>query len=410
MNKIYTVKMPDIGEGVMEGEIIEWLKQPNEPIKQDEPVLVIMTDKATVELPSPYPGKLAKQYFRPGQIAVKDQPLYDIELEQGEQGTAVASSKEKYAPQSTVQAAPKGSLPAPKKIQPSEPSGGKALAIPQVRKFAKDLGVTIENIKGTGPEGRITQEDVISHYKGVQEVAKTPSLAPLPDDEEMPVTGIRNLMAKKMKESKTEIPHFSFFEQADATHLIQAREKFKKFAEKEGIRITYMPFFIKALSLTIKKFPIINSSFIEPESKLITHKQHNIGIAINTERGLIVPVLKLVQEMSLQDIIRSYDALKKKALEGHLHPSDMKNSTISISNFGGLGSGLWATPIINYPEAAILALAKIHKEPAVKGNALLPREVLNLSWSFDHRIIDGDLASKCSHHFITLIQNPAQLL
>lgn len=407
MSEKFTVNLPDIGEGVVEGEVIEWLKKTGDVLKQDEPVVVVMTDKATVELPSPYPGVLSKQYFQPGQIAIKGKPLYDIQLENPGQAIKKVSSE-----------CPKEETHQQKKVQPTQPEksavpsveGARALATPPVRKLAKELGISLDHVKGTGKEGRVTLDDLQGHQS--QPVAKPASpLLQLPDDEEKPLIGIRLLMAKKMTESHDLIPQFSFFERVDATRLVQLRQNFKDKAASEGVKVTYMPFLIRALSLMIKKYPMLNSSVDLAKNKLIVHKQHNIGIAINTPLGLIVPVLKNVQEMGLSDLIKAYEALKQKAMDSKLQSSDMKEATITISNYGVLGGGgLWATPIINYPEVAILAIARIQKYPMVKGDEIKVCDALHLSWSFDHRVIDGEMAATFSHDYALLIQNPASLL
>jgi len=358
MSKIVTVKMPDIGEGVVEGQVIEWLKKPGEAVKQDEPVVVLMTDKATVELPSPCPGVLHKQYYKAGETAYLDQPLYDINADELAQTRAQAS--------------------------------------PATRKLAKDLSIDIQDIEGTGKEGRVTKEDVLKS-------GGTSS--------EMPLIGIRQLMAQSMAESKQNIPHFSYFEQVDATRLIQLRRSFQQEAAKQEIHVTYMPFIIKALSLSLTQFPIVNSSLDIEKKSVVFHKNHNIGIAITTERGLIVPVLKEVQNQNLEQVIKAYEELKNRALSSKLVPQDMQEGTISVSNFGVLGGGgLWATPIILHPQVAILAVARIQKQPTVRNGNVVTRDILNLSWSFDHRIIDGDTAAKFSHHFSTILQNPSVLI
>ncbi len=412
MSKIHTVTLPDIGEGVVEGEVIEWLKKVGDPVAQDEPIVVVMTDKATVELPAPIPGKLSKQYYKPGDIAIKDKPLYDIEVT-----TEVKSTTPQPSPQVTITAA------IPEKAPAKPLAESKALATPPTRKLAKDLGIDIGSIKGTGKEGRVTHDDVVASHSPPQQVAgvsksgkraappiqtSTP-IQHLSDDEERPLIGLRHLIAEKMVESKYIVPHFAFFDQAEATRLVQLRENVKKEAQKYKFRLTYMPFFIRALSLVIKQYPQVNGSVDLQENKWIIHKQQNIGIATRTPDGLSVCVLKNVQEMSLHEIIRSYDALMKKAEEGKLERSDLIDSTITISNFGSLG-GLWATPIINYPEIAILGIARIRKIPVVRNDTIVIREILNLSWSFDHRVIDGEVAALISNAYISLLENPAQLL
>ncbi len=406
MGKVVTVNLPDIGEGVVEGEVVEWLKNIGDSLGQDEPVVVVMTDKATVELPAPYPGTLSKQYFKPGEVAIKDKPLYEIEIA-GDVSNKSEKQDEKLdtivvkTPNKSEQKQKK-SKPTPKKSS----EGNKALATPPVRKLAKDMGIEIHKIPGTGKEGRVTAEDLKSTRQ-----APAGAVTHFPDDEEKPLIGIQGLMAKKMAESKRTIPHFSYHEKVEARRLVKLRENMKKEGEKEGIQVTFMPFFIRALSLTITKFPMINSCYEEETGKLFIHKQQNIGIAMSTEHGLIVPVLKSIQKSSLNDIIRDFDALKNKALSGKLESKDMKESTITISNYGVLGGGgLWATPIINYPEAAILAVNKIQKQAVAKNDHVEAVDILNISWSFDHRFIDGDLAAKVSSHFSKLIQNPAQLL
>lgn len=398
MSTIFTVKMPDIGEGVVEGEVVEWLKKIDDIVQQDEPVVVVMTDKATVELPSPYPGKLVKQYFSPGQVVQRDHSLYDIETSakvSSQAETPVIQAKSTVKEVSLV------------KEMPSE-SHMHALASPPVRKLAHELGIDIDTLSGSGKNGIVTIEDL----KQQASVKTTSSqVLHLPDDEEVPLVGVRKLMARKMKAAKVEIPHFSYFEQVEATRLVQLRQNVKAQADNEGIHLTYMPFFIKALSLTIQQYPMVNSMLDPGSNTIVIHKHQNIGIAITTSAGLIVPVLKNVEQMPLIEITKNYEALKQKAKEGKLLPQEMREATITISNFGVLGGGgLWATPIINYPEVAILGVAKIQKQPVVKNEEVLVRDVVNLSWSFDHRVIDGDLAASISHAFSMLIQNPAPLL
>jgi pyruvate dehydrogenase E2 component (dihydrolipoamide acetyltransferase)/2-oxoisovalerate dehydrogenase E2 component (dihydrolipoyl transacylase) len=418
MNTIVTIKLPDIGEGVAEGEIIEWRKQPNESLNQDEPVVVVMTDKATVELPSPYPGKLIKQYYKPGEIASVGKPLYDLEVSSS---VRPPQEKQEFTKEKIEK---KESIQSDEMLFTTSHETNKILATPSTRKLAKDLGVQIDSIEGTGKEGRVTDADVVlfhskSNKRGISLVpsgkragpeiyASTPLLH-MSDDEEKPLIGIRNLTAEKMVESKYIIPHYSFFDQLDCTRLIQLKDRIRIEAEKEGIKLTFMPFFIKALSLSLKKYPSVNGSVDIVDHKLVIHKHHNVGIATNTPLGLVVCVLKNVQDMSLQQVIRSYDFLMKKAREGKLERADMQDSTITISNFGTLG-GLWATPIINYPEIAILGIAKIRKEPVVKNDTVVIRDQVNLSWSFDHRVIDGNGAAEFSNIFIEILKNPAQVL
>lgn len=434
MTATHTVHLPDIGEGVVEGEVIEWLKKPGDRVEQDEPIVVVMTDKVTVELPAPYPGILAKQYYKPGQMAYLDKPIYDIELEDGQKVIATPSST------SSIATAPEPLLEAPKPIsKPSKKSPKEAkpnsqlkkgaaaqvLATPGTRKLARDMGVDIESVIGTGKEGRVTDEDLRIHVQQqVQGPALTPQTAagraapllsqstPIPDlegDERQPILGIRKMIAEKMVEAKYIAPHFSFFDQLDATRLVQMRKRISKEAQQNGVKLTFMPFFIRALSLTLDAFPQVNASVDWQNSELVVHKRQNMGIAMNLKDGLLVPVLKDMQGKPLGDVILAYEDLKQRAVGGSLTSQDMKESTITISNFGALG-GQWATPVINYPEIAILGLARIQPQVIAKQGQIVIQERLNLSWTFDHRVIDGSLAASFSRHFVGILENPSKLL
>lgn len=421
MNKIVIVNLPDIGEGVVEGEVIEWRKKEGEAVAKDEAVVVVMTDKATVELPSPVAGIFAKKYFEPGGIATRGKPLYEIETTNEQ---AQPSSPEKTSQNYSQPTQPFiVQQPLPSFTEVKRESSAQRLATPAVRKLAKELGVLIDEVEGTGKEGRVTETDVVHFHaqsaprrpflnrgkRAAPEIFSSTPIQHMPDDDELPLIGLRHTVAEKMVESKYIIPHYSYFDQADATRLVLLREKISEEAKKDAIRVTYMPFFIRSLSLALKKYPQVNGSVDLNENKLVIHKHHHIGIAKSTPSGLVVCVLKNVQNMSLEKIIRDYHALMHKANTGKLERSDLQDSTITISNFGVLG-GMWATPIINYPEIAILGIAKIRQMPIVKNNEITIREMVNLSWSFDHRVIDGEGAAQFSNTVISFIENPAQLL
>lgn len=392
MSKIHTVQLPDIGEGVVEGEVISWLKKVGTPVAKDEPVVVVMTDKATVELPAPVAGKIKQHFYEAGQVALVGKPLYSIEHGEGAAEQPIAEPKKAEPPKEKAKKTPSPSLP-------TATLEGGSLALPATRHLAHELGVDLETIHGSGKDGRIEPYDL--------------RVAPTSQEQQprQPITGIRRLMFKKMTESKRTIPHFSYFERVDVSRLIQLRTKVGEEALKEHINLSFMPFFIRALSLTIKKYPIINASVDAEKLELLMHPHHNIGIAVSSEHGLIVPVLKNVEEMNLITLVHEYETLKQNALANASTPQEMRDGTITISNFGGLGGdGVWATPIINPPEVAILAIAKIAPMPVVVNGQTVVRNMANLSWSFDHRVIDGHLAALVSHHFAQLIYNPGLLL
>ncbi|MBB65655.1 MAG: dihydrolipoamide acetyltransferase [Waddliaceae bacterium] len=432
MSRIYTVLLPDIGEGVVEGEVIEWLKEVGDRLEQDEPVVVVMTDKATVELPAPHPGTLAKQYHEPGQIAIKDRPLYDIALDKDYEAVGLESEEdskkesEEEAADELVALASSNSATAvmPKARVPMQRAAGtKALATPPVRHLAQQLGINLDSVAGSGPEGRVLKEDLQALARGQEgttaagpetsraapRVLKSSPIWDLEGDVRTPMIGVRKYIAEKMVEAKYLIPNFAYFDQADMTRLMGLRKNLKQRAQEEGIRLTFMPFFIRVLSLCLKEFPAFNSSYDPFTNELVTHKQHNIGIAIKTDRGVIVPVLKGVQDMNLTEVVYAYEELKNRALAEKLSSSDMKESTITLSNFGTVG-GMWATPIINYPEVCILGMARAVEQPVVRKGEIVIRPMMNLSWCCDHRVIDGDQTASFSNYFIHLVQHPAEIL
>lgn len=391
MNDIFTVTLPDIGEGVVEGQVVEWLKEAGETVKQDEPVVSVVTDKATVELPAPYPGKLTKMHVPVGKMAIRDKPIYDLEVADG------VHVMKKAEPRHAASAEP-----APK-VKRSH-HAKTAQAIPAVRRAAREKGIDLDRVTGTGKDGRITMADLRQAVPSAVEIPR------FEGDVVEPMIGVRDLVSKKMTLSKSTIPDFTYFDKVEATYLMQFREHAKVKAAEEGIKLTYVGLFVRALSLTLKRFPQFNAAVDGAENAIVTHAVHNIGIAMKTEQGLVVPVLKGVESMSFEETMRSYDALMRKAATGALRSEDMKGSTITLSNFGTEGGLYWATPVINAPEVAILATGRFHKEPVVHGSEMVIRDMLYCSWSFDHRVIDGDMAVAFSRHFNELILSPNRLI
>lgn len=433
MGKVFTVSLPDIGEGVVEGEVIEWLKSVGDTVLLNEAVVIVMTDKATVELPAPHPGRLSRQHYKAGEIAIKDEPLYDIELVEGvviKNGSPESAGGSEIP--GSVESEPKNvqsTVTDDSKIHKQESSssvvrhrsdcsGSDAAsqavkATPRLRHIAKEAGFDLENIKGTGKDGRITFADLkesrstnsCPHSKGQELFWQDP------DDVIEPLAGIRLLMAKRMALSREIIPHFSYFQQEEVERLITLKDHSRPMAEEEGVHLTFMPFFIRALSLCIAKYPLLNSSCDIDEKRIILHKAHNIGIAMSTKHGLIVPVLKNVESMSFKELAHAYEDLHLRAHQNKLHAHEMKESTITISNFGLLNAmNTWATPIINFPEVAILAVSRIYPQPVAHGTEVVVKKVVNLSWSFDHRVIDGSMAVQISHDFCVAIRDPAGLV
>lgn len=416
---IFTVLLPDIGEGVVEGEVVKWLKQVGEPLKQDEPVVQIMTDKATVELPAVKPGILAKQYIAEGKIAEKDKPLYDIELAAGSQ-PAPAAAKTDLPKASTATAAAATTTPQPAPAVSSSVNSEKALATPATRKLARDLGIDINTIAGSGKGGRVTREDLQKPQASAPATANLGSVPPpvpmsktpvfqYEGDERIPLRGLRKVIAERLVESKTIVPHFAYFDEIDMTELMRLRSELKPLAEEAGVKLTYLPFFMKALSVAIRKFPAVNSSIDLSTNEIVIHHKIHIGMATATKDGLIVPVLKDADQKSILALAEQTQILASKTREGKAQSDELKGSTISITNIGSIG-GLGATPIINYPECCILGMYKLQDRAVVRDGAIVIRPMMNISFCFDHRIVDGANAAEFVNYFISLLTKPGRLI
>jgi pyruvate dehydrogenase E2 component (dihydrolipoamide acetyltransferase) len=389
---------PDLGEGVTEGEIKKWLVKEGDAVKKDQSIAEVETDKAVVEMPSPVAGKIAKVNFPEGGIVKVGEVLATIEEEGGPTPEIPEKAKESVSvvgelPESDGRVisskAPLAATAASKGVQ----------ATPAVRKLAKDLGVEdLSSIKGSGPGGRITEVDVRSATERKEEKAPTvPRMQPKFDlygwIDRKPVRGIRRSTAKHMIEAQTNQALVTTTEIADVTDLVALREKVKKYAEEvKGVKITYLPFIIKAVISALKKHPILNSSMDEENEEIIIKKYYNIGIAVATEDGLIVPVVKAADMKEVFALAEEIKGLASAAGSRKIDLADLKGGTFSITNYGVFG-GVYATPIPNYPEAAILGLGRVQEVPWVKDGEVSVRKVLYLSLTFDHRVLDGAQAA-----------------
>jgi len=391
-------RFPDVGEGITEGEVVRWLVKEGDEIKADETLAEIETDKAVVEMPSPYSGTVLKLHFKEKDLIKVGQVLVTI----GEKGEAVPEA----AP------APAG-IPAARPAAPVQAAApgrtGEVLATPKVRALAKELGIDINAVPGTGPAGRITEEDVRSAKEkpaekkpAIKIKAKYDLFGSL---ERIPLRGVRRATAKKMRESLDKAAHVTHCDEADAGALIALREKMKPEAEAAGIKLSYLPFIVKALIEALKLHPTLNATLDDEEGEIVVKKYYNIGIAVDVPDGLIVPVVKMADQKSVLDIAAEIQALAKAARERTLDLADLKGGTFSITNVGVFG-GDFATPIINYPEAAILATMKIADRARVENGAVVVKKTLPLCLSFDHRIIDGAEAARFTRDLIRFLENP----
>lgn len=411
------VKLHDIGEGMTEAEINCFLVKPGDIVNADEPLVEVQTDKMVAEIPSPAAGKIIEFKVESGQTVSVGSTLLIMEAlsnPKNEQSDTLPKTIKNISQTLQIENRPSKSM--------TSGTSTRILATPYTRKIARDNAVNIEWVNGTGPSGRITDEDV---YRFIQmqgeEMPKEKLFASRSREEEVtiakekcasagktiPFRGRRKQIAKKMHQSVYTIPHCTHFEEVDVTELIRFREELK--SEKENISAT--AFFIKALSVCLKEFPIFNAQLDEENEVIRLLPDHHIGLAIDTDDGLIVPVLKNIQAKTLREIHKEMKVLTQKALENKLELADISGGTFTISNVGPLGGSIGATPIIQHPQVALVSFHKTKKMPVVTDDdQIVIRSIMNLSMSFDHRVVDGATAVKFTNLFSDYIKNPKKLL
>jgi len=438
-------KLPDIGEGVHEGEITKWLVKAGDPIKEDQPMVEVMTDKATVEIPSPVNGTVDKLHATEGQTIEVGKVLLSIrEGGKGEKAEAAPKAeepakKEAAAPKQEAkkeEAPKKQEAPAereveavkPQKATPKEEESHEALpfeilATPATRKLARDLSLDLKNVSGTGTHGRITKEDVQMAYEGHS--AATPrtshpsstavaTKASLPavqrgELKRIPLKGIRKKIAEAMSHSKHTAAHFTYVEEVDMTAVSLLRKSAADEAKKRDIKLSYLPFIIKALIPALEEFPYLNSSLDDEKGEIILKGDYNIGIATDTPNGLIVPVIKGADKKSLWELATEISELAERAKNGKSQLEDLKGGTFTLTNAGSIG-GVFATPIINHPEVAILGVNAIRKRPMVVNDEIVIRDMMFLSISVDHRVVDGADAARFMNRLIYFLSEPSRLV
>ncbi|HEX5793416.1 MAG TPA: dihydrolipoyllysine-residue acetyltransferase [Rheinheimera sp.] len=403
--------LPDIGEGIVECEIVDWLVSEGDDIVEDQPVCDVMTDKALVQIPAKYSGKVTRLYYAKGEIAKVHSPLFA--MQHAGSGTATTTAP--------AAAAPKTVCPVQAGTAQASAVQGKALASPAVRRLARELSIDLSKVPGSGDKGRVYKEDVRAFADGKTHstpaakaapvsAVNTAALSPSGGSRTEPIKGIKAAMARQMVESVSTIPHFTYCEEIDLTELIALRASLKEQYAKQGVKLTMMPFFVKALSLAINQFPIMNAKVNADCTELTYFDDHNIGIAVDSKVGLLVPNIKGCQRKSIIDIANDLTRLTEQAREGRVSPADLKGGTISISNIGALG-GTVATPIINKPELAIVALGKVQTLPRFNGKGEVEaRQLMQISWSGDHRVIDGGTIARFTNLWKQYLEQPSAML
>lgn len=436
----FQFKMPDIGEGIHEGEIVKWFIKPGDKVQEDDVLCEIQNDKAVVEIPSPVEGTVLEVLVGEGTVATVgqvlvtfDAPGYENLQFKGDHGDEEPKQEEKPAapaPEAKIETAPAqapaavGAGTAPQaEVDPNR----RIIAMPSVRKYAREKGVEIRLVTGTGDNGRILKSDIDAFLSGgaaapqaaaapVAEapVAEAPKAAAQVPQGEYPETrekmsGIRKAIAKAMVNSKHTAPHVTLMDEVDVTKLVAHRKKFKEVAAAKGIKLTFLPYIVKALTSALREYPALNTSLDDATSEIIHKHYYNIGIAADTEKGLLVPVVKDADRKSVFTISNEINDLAGKARDGKLAPNEMKGASCTISNIGSAG-GQWFTPVINHPEVAILGVGRIAEKPIVRNSEIVAAPVLALSLSFDHRMIDGATAQNALNHIKRLLNDPELLL
>lgn len=443
----FEFKLPDIGEGIHEGEIAKWLIAEGDKINEDDVLVEIQNDKAVVEIPSPVDGTVSKIHVEEGEVTTVGTTI--VTIDDGSEDSGSSDKVEEKSEEKPEEKAEKTSeKPADDAAKPadeeqvSEESPNKeekqpdkdksdsdkiVIAMPSVRKFARENDVDIKEVTGTGKNGRILKEDIenfgteaaeseqaeetkeetSASSEGTQKAPLKQQTGELETREKM--SGMRKAIAKAMVNSKHTSPHVTHIDEVEVDALWAHRKKFKEIAAEQGVKLTFLPYVVKALVSALKKYPELNTSIDNETFEVIQKHYYNVGIAADTEKGLVVPVVKDADKLSMFEISDEINELATKARDGKLSSDEMKGGSVTISNLGSAG-GKWFTPVINQPEVAILGIGRIEEQPVVRDGEIVAARVLALSLSYDHRQIDGATAQNALNHIKRLLNNPDLLL
>jgi pyruvate dehydrogenase E2 component (dihydrolipoamide acetyltransferase) len=415
--------LPDLGEGITEGEIRKWIVKEGDAVEEHQTVLEIETDKAVVEVPSPRKGKVLEIKKKEGEIALVGETLMTVALEgEGQAAKAVVEEKpaeKKATTEEKKTERPKsvsvvGTLPEEEEelighqVLPEEKEKEKeisrVMATPAVRALARELGVRIETVKGSGPSGSVTAEDL----KNVSGRVPQPAEDKAGPVERIALRGLRRIIARNLMASQKATVSVTGMDEADITELWELREREKKALQARGIHLTFLPFLIKAVQHSLAEHPRLNASVDEEREEIILKKYYNMGIAVDTPEGLMVPVIKDISKKTVLELAEEIQELSKKAHERKITLEELKGSTFTITNYGHFG-GTFATPVINYPDVAILGSGRISEKPWVKDGQIVIRKILPLSLTFDHRVTDGVDASLFLSKVMAYLEDPALL-
>jgi pyruvate dehydrogenase E2 component (dihydrolipoamide acetyltransferase) len=411
-------KLPDLGEGMHEAEVVEWLVKAGDMVKLDQTMVKVETDKAIVEIPSPVAGRVSEIRVQDGQVAKVGEVLVVFESSAASTGSSTRDdgSSKKVATSSAVRLSNASTATAAPEVSTSPKK--RVLAAPAVRKQAFELGVDLEKVTPSHPSGRVTLEDVQNYANHSKTETLPPEAAPLEAEQpatpttledRQPLTGLRKRIAAHMEHAWRTIPHATAFDELDGSELIALRKALQPLAEQRGVHLTYMPLLVKLLLPLLKEFPVFNASLDEERREIVYKRSYHIGLATAAPEGLLVPVLRDADRLTLIAIAVELERLFEGARKRTLLPRELSGSTFTLNNVGSFGGGS-GTPIINHPEVAILAVGRLQDKAVVQQGEIVARPMMPLALSFDHRLIDGAMAGAFLGRFKALVENPPPLM
>ena len=442
----YEFKLPELGEGLSEGEVTKWHVREGEVVAENQPLCNVLTDKAEVEIPSPKSGKILKLFAKPGEKVRVHAPLVSFELAGGQTAARAAAPRAKTAERACAPRTPDErtsvkATPAVRRLAKSlgidlsqvrasgadgrvleadvkafsgaaapqaQAAAGPVHATPAVRALAADLGADLSHIHGTGPGGRIAEWDLRKAVAAGPIAFSPPSTAGA-GEQRTPFLGIRRMIASKLSQSARTVARVTHMDECDMTALVELRARLKGEASQRGVKLTYLPFIIRALVKTLKEFPDFNASLDEQKGEFVVKRYYNIGIAVNAGQGLVVPNIKGADGKDLWNLAAEAAALADKVRSNTIDVAALQGGTFTITNIGSVG-GLFATPIVNHPEVAILGLMRLQQRPVARDGELRIRDMMNLALSFDHRVVDGAAAAQLMNTLIKHLENPRTVL
>lgn len=428
-------QLPELGEGVYEAELVEWKVQPGDVVRRGDLLAEVTTDKANMELPSPFAGEIASLAAQPGDLMKVGQVI--LTYEPGNAATASSQAETDQTDDTTEGAtevaaavagadAAAGPQHSPVNAEaPAEPASlaSKASpaayppAAPTVRHMARQLGIDLRQVQGSGPGGRVLIED-LSHGVAAREGARKPAADPLAElrpalgeaGTRIPLRGVRRTIAERMVHAKHTAPHYSYVDECDVTEMVRLRSGLKDAFAEQGVKLTYLAFAVHAVSRALVEVPIVNASLDDEREEIILHSERNIGVAVATAQGLIVPVVRNADQLSLLQIAAEIQRLSQKARQGKSDRDELLGGTFTVTSIGNIG-GLISTPILNHPQVGIVGLGKVIRRPVYDAaGQIVPAEMLYLSYTFDHRVVDGAIGAVFGNAVSRRLKNPAAML